>query len=319
MRQFFIKISLFYFLVLATILASLFFLPDPVSKFNLLGVLPDKHAKLTETVLPKIVFFGGSNLLMGIDSKQIAEAFSMPVINASFHGGLGLKYLLCDAEPFIKKGDVVILAPEYFYFFNSQYFKGDIELVSVIFDVFPEGKKYVSFDQWLHLTKYIPNYSVSKLKNNLLNLFLPNRNELETNNVYGRKSLNEYGDSNVHWDLTPVKFEPFVKCTGNEKVNSKVILFIQNFRDMVKSKGATLLILPPVLESQSYRNQKFIIDKIAASLKENGIPFIASPESYTFEYRYFFDTPYHCNGLGVKKRSESLVADLSQVVHRIKQ
>ena len=149
--------------MLTILTVSLFCFPNPSAVNSLLGALTDKHQLLKQTPSPKIIFIGGSNLSFGLDSKKIQDRFNMPVINASIHASIGLKYYLNDLKPFIKEGDIIVVAPEYSQFYTDSFY-GNIELVSILFDVFPEGRKYIDLGQWRRLLGFIPNYAATKIK-----------------------------------------------------------------------------------------------------------------------------------------------------------
>ena len=154
MRRFINKILVFVLLLLVLLSLSLFFIPDVVSKNSLLAALVDKHTLLQKTKSEKIIFIGGSNLSFGLDSKRISNAFNKPVINMGVHAGMGLEYIVNDVKQYINKGDIVVLMPEYENFYTDNFY-GEMELVSVVFDIDPAGKKLLNAKQWQHLFKYI--------------------------------------------------------------------------------------------------------------------------------------------------------------------
>jgi hypothetical protein len=285
---------------------SLFFVPDKVSETSILTALKDKNELLKKTLSPKIILLGGSNVSFGMDSKKLEERYRMPVVNTGLHGGLGMEFMLNHARPYVQKGDVLILMPEYEYFYTNNFY-GEMELVSVIFDVEPESKKIISNDQWSHLLKYLPTYSAKKIKNYASSLFQKSATVVD---IYHRNSFNKYGDACLHWDLPNQNYLPAPPLKGNEKVNSESIQFLKEFKLYVKNRGAALLIFPPVIDKTSFDNQKIIIEKIAEELKNNDLTFFTKPSAYRYEDSLFFNSYYHLNKKGVDKRTEQLIRDL---------
>ncbi len=55
------------------------------------------------------------------------------------HAGLGMKYIIDDALPYVNKGDLIVLFPEYEHFYTDNFY-GEMELVSTVFDVEPQSK-----------------------------------------------------------------------------------------------------------------------------------------------------------------------------------
>jgi len=314
MKGFLLKITCLLLLILLLLAGSLFFIPDFVSKNSILGGLLDKHETLKKIKTEKIIFVGGSNISFGLDSKKIAAEFNKPVINMGVHAGMGLEFIMNDVKSYIHKGDVVVLVPEYENFYTDNFY-GEMELVSVLFDVDPSGRNLVDWKQWQHLLKYMPTYAAKKIKNYIASPFQKQDLAREID-IYDRRSFNEYGDAYIHWALPDQNYLPAKKNKGDEKIDTYVISFIKDFKNYTESKGATLVLLPPVIESQSYDNQANIIDQITVSLISNSISFSVEPNKYRFSFEYFFNSYYHLNKKGVDKRTQLVIDDLSGKVNR---
>jgi len=246
-------------------MASLFFVRDNETQKNVLASIITKHEMLQKTTSPKIIFAGGSNVSFGLDCKVISDSLKMAAINTAMHGGLGMEFMANNIKPYIHKGDVVVFIPEYENFY-SDIFYGEMELVSLLFDVDPLEQKNMDADQWMHLIKYIVPYSAKKIKNQFLELF---QKENPTNriDVYDKNSFNEYGDTYIHWILPAQKFVP-MKSPLNKKIKPEAISFIKKFKIFVESRHAKLILFPPVLEESSYAGLKDMIDKIDITLRE---------------------------------------------------
>ena len=308
MKKFLIQIAFFFILTTGVLILSLFLVPDVVSRTSILAAITDKHEILKEIKSKKIIFVGGSNLSFGLDSKRIAETYKRRVVNMGVHAGIGLEYIVNDVKKYIHNGDVVVLVPEYENFYTDNFY-GEMELVSLLFDIDPAGKEYVNTKQWKHLLKYIPTYSAKKIKNYMPTLFHKPVTTTDID-IYHRRSFNEFGDAYIHWVLPIQTYMPCKRNLGDEKVNPEVISFIIEFNSYVEKEGAKLLVFPPVIEAQSYNNQSVIIAKIAQSLKENGISFSVAPNTYKFSSEYFFNSYYHLNKKGVDKRTQLIIDDL---------
>jgi len=311
MRGFLFDILKCLVLVLVVISCSLWYVPDVVSGDSLLGALPAKHQLLQKAGPGKMVLVGGSNVSFGLDSKTVSDTFRRPVINMGVHAGLGLEYIVNDVKPYIQAGDVVVVIPEYEQFYTDNFY-GEMELVAVLFDVDPAGRKTVDARQWRHLAKYIPTYAARKLKNYVPALF--HKKTPPPVDIYHRESFNQFGDAYIHWALPNQDFQPARRNKGDEKVNPAVLRFLSDFRSEVESKGASLLLLPPVIESGSYINQENMVDSVAADLKKKGIPFAAEPAKYKFAADYFFNSYYHLNKRGVDVRTQLLISDLKPLI-----
>jgi hypothetical protein len=306
MKSFLSKIIKFTFLVVIILWIGILYIPDKSVQSSILGAYPSKHELLKQTTSKKIILLGGSNLSFGIDSKQIEKALKKPVINMGIHAGVGLEFMINDIKPYISEGDTVILVPEYEHFYTDNFY-GEMELISVLFDIEPQSKKIINKDQWLHLLKYLPTYSAKKIKN-----FLPSilKNKEEPISIYHKNSFNEKGDAYLHWSLPNQTYLPAIKNKENETVNKEVITQLLDLKKYVQSKQATLLIFPPVIDETSYNNQESIILKISAELTDNQLIFVSNPINYKYKNQLFFNSYYHLNKTGVDKRTQQIINDL---------
>ena len=77
---------------------------------------------------PRLVVVGGSGALLGIDAELISLKLGIPCVNLATHAGLGGEYLLDRARRDLRRGDWVLLCPEYQLWSNphSQQFN-DLE------------------------------------------------------------------------------------------------------------------------------------------------------------------------------------------------
>ncbi len=338
MKRFVIYTSIFASLAFLLLAAALFILPNPAVKHNMLGALLDKHELLRKTGSPgtggadsegavsgnpphvslvsddnptpggsRMVIIGGSNVAYGLDSKRIQDALHIPVVNAGLHASLGMKFYLTDLKPYIREGDIVVVIPEYSQYYTDSFY-GNMELVSVLFDVYKDGMKDIDAKQWLHLMRFIPFYAASKLKISKA----PGANAPV--GVYDRRSFNGYGDAYVHWTKPGIKFKAAQKAKEEDRVNPEAMRFLVDFQKFVEDKNATMLLLPPAYQSTSFVNQKPLIDKIYYSIKEHNLPVIATPERYEFPDSVFFDTNYHLIMPGIERRSELIIEDLRRAL-----
>ncbi len=309
MKLFLHNILKLVFLTIAVLIFSLFFIRDRVAQSSILAALPDKHQLLDTIKYPKIMVLGGSNVSFGLDSKVIGSQLNIPILNMGIHAGIGLEYIVNDIKPYVKKGDLIVLIPEYEHFYTDDFY-GDMELVQMVFEIEPASKKLLNTNQWLHLIKYLPTYSAKKIKNFVPSLFNEKTGIID---IYHRKSFNTYGDAFLHWTLPNQNYLHAPKSNHIENVNKEVIVFLKEFKLFTEKQGARLLIFPPVIDETSFNNKINIITKIAKELKNNDIAFECEPRSFCYNDSLFFNSYYHLNKLGVDKRTLQLLKDLDRL------
>jgi hypothetical protein len=97
--------------VVAAITMALFLaIPEDSDNFEAINL---KHTRLTTLPSPRIVLIGGSNLAFGINSEILRSRTGCEVVNMGFNGYLGIRFMLAEARPHIRPGDIVVVAFEY--------------------------------------------------------------------------------------------------------------------------------------------------------------------------------------------------------------
>jgi hypothetical protein len=310
MRKFAYKIFLFAVLLISVLGLSLFFLRDKSACNTILGAIQDKDESLKKMGEGKILFLGGSNLSFGLNSKEINEAFQRPVMNMGIHAGVGLKYIVSSTKPFIRENDIIVVVPEYENFYSDNFY-GEMELVSSVFDIHSEGKKYIDAKQWLFLLQYVPVYAAKKIRNAIGSVFSKTDTSVS---IYHRRSFNSFGDAFLHWSLPDQDFAIAHKPKDKESVNPEVVGFLADLKKYVIEKKAKLIILPPVIEQQSFLNLGEVIAKIESDLNKADVSFAAMPASYSYNRKYFFNSYYHPNKKGVDLRTAQVISDLKKIL-----
>ena len=281
------------------------FLPNKPIEGSLHYSIIDKIKLLENTTEPRIILVGGSNLSFGINSKEIQDKTGYNVVNTSIQGGYGMQFDISFVREHVRKNDIVILSPEYRNFYGSSV-KGDKILFYVLFDTYPEAKKYISPLQWFYLSQFFPKYSIEKINGFFKHYLIPNQKIVE-NVVYLRESYNTYGDIDTHWDLKPSPFGSYKSPIGD--FNSEAIELITNFEAECKAKGASFFITFPCLQKASYENMEPKIDLVYKKLKENHFKLLGYPKRYQVDDSLLFNTAYHLNKKGLDIRTSLLIED----------
>ncbi|SEJ32659.1 hypothetical protein SAMN05216327_108289 [Dyadobacter sp. SG02] len=208
--------------------------------------------------------------------------------------------------PYVREGDIVLVIPEYNQFYTDLLY-GYTELVSILFDVYPDGIQQIDIKQWWHLIPFMPFYAASKLKLSKLPAATAEVG------VYDRKAFNSYGDAYLHWTKPPAKFKAAKEVQADNQVNPEAMQLLVDFQQYVEGKKATMILMPPAYQSTSFTNQKPMIDKIQQAIQEKNLPLIAAPERYKLPDSVFYDSNYHLILPGIERRSNLMIEDLTRV------
>ena len=300
MKKFLSKIFVFFAIIGIVFVTGLFLPATPKAKNYVLFYKTKKDSLLQNVTSPRIIFIGGSNLVYGLNSQLFKDSLSLNSINTGSTATVGLSYMMDNTLPYIRSGDIVVIAGEYQQFFRS-FAYGSQGLLRLLMDVDPSGFKHLKREQWLKLPKNLPEYFVSK--------FDPNEYfDIKINPAYTADIFNQYGDSNAHWVLKKQGFDP--DDFNNRKLNKAIFAEMKIFEQELIKRGAYLFVSYPCFQAKSFDLNKKAIDLVEKTLIKNNFDLLGTAERYKMNDSLMFDTPYHLIKTGVDLRTELLIEDV---------
>jgi len=209
MRLFFRNAAIMAGLAGATLAALLFFARDPQS-FGASSI--DKRALLRGGPSPRVILVVGSNAALGVDSGRLEQALKMPVVDAAVTYLVGLRFALESARPYLRRGDVVVIMPEYDNFYGLLDGDGAGLLAAVNDD--PGSLAALS-------TREQVERMLASL-GDIVKVFLPQRVKAlarggKTDSVYRRGSFDARGDVVAHLDRASPGFDPKALFEGKAR------------------------------------------------------------------------------------------------------
>ena len=303
MKKFLIKTLLFILLLLLVVIVGFLLPVTPRASKSLLYAKIQKDSLSKNTDSPRIIFVGGSNLSFGINSQMIKDSLQLNPINTAIHASIGLGYLMNNTLKYVRKGDIIILAPEYSHFYGRSIYGGE-ELLRTICDI--DATKLLNLDkeQLKNISKYILKYSFSKFKPTEYWGF-------KESDVYSVNSFNKYGDACAHWTMKQQKFPSFDAIRNT--YNPNAIKLINKFKNELENKGAKLYITFPSYQATSYDKSIKQIKRVEKELISNKFQLLGTPERYRMPDTMMFNTPYHLLKKGVDYRTKLLIEDIKKV------
>ena len=293
----FFKKLLYIFLLLVIVIFSIFILIFNIPTENsnaYLVAYKDKKVLLNKNKNnKKIVFIGGSNLAFGLNSEEICKTFpDYKIINFGLHAGIGIRYVLKEVVPFLKKEDILIIIPEY-----ENYFYDGIG-GETLFEIIGIEKSFKNID-----IKYLKNFS--KILPALINSLNWNKknNNYNLSFTYDRRGFNNYGDYTEHWKYNSKK-TILPSLIKKNKISNNLIKDIEKIIKKLESNGIIVYLLPPVYQKSSYEINK---EKITNLEEQMTIKFILPVKTFIYNDSLFFDTVYHLNKIGVDKRTLEII------------
>ena len=265
----------------------------------------DKHALLKQMPSPKIVIIGGSNVALSIDGALLEHELGLPTVNMGLHGGLGLRYMLNEVKPYLGKGDVIVIVPEYQQFLGL--LDGDETLIDLLF-LFPEGITYLDYpDQYFTLLSKFRSASASQVKGYLEQLREGKRP------IYNRSGFDQNGDMIAHLGQTSdADFATVPLLNEKQSVfDDATVRALAKFGADAQSVGAQAVLTFPSIPEWQYHNSQKQIQLIYTRLQSNPpIPILNAPADCVMPLDYFYDTAYHLNARGREIRTRQLIGDL---------
>lgn len=288
-----LKCAVFAFSIAILYTVLFYTCQDPANDYDLSHNY--KMQLLAKANSPKVVFLGGSNVAFGINSVKIRQASNMPVVNTAVNAGYGLKFMLDQVQPYLKQGDIVVIAPEYSHFVSNMFYGN-----AILHNYLLLNHNYSDFN-----IKSLINFLASSNEYIFYHKFTKVRKPTE----YSRDWFNDDGDVTGHLAL-PQKMQ----LTANLKndLNPAAAQYLCNFIKRNSGRGVTTVVVYPCLQRTYYQNNITTIESISALLNESGISMASTPQDFVYDDDLFFDTVYHLNAKGRELRTENIIQALAR-------
>ena len=320
MNTFLIRISIFMAIQLV-IAAAVFCNSQNQPRYGYMAAFEDKVRMLQEHREPSMILIGGSNVAFGIDSEILENEIQLPTLNAGLHAGLGLQFYLDVAEKYARRGDIVVLLPEYALFSRSYY--PSKTYANELIRQSPEGCKHMLTLPEFDLKGFVDDRAFSEIafqmqagmkRHGAAQEAKVRKNALEPG-VYSRLNFNQHGDFVGHHGLPQVEVIPHLDGQyyfDNEKY-ARSTAAINECAATLNAKGAKMFFAYQPVARPVYERSEPVIDKVHEFLKANlSIPILHEPQKVVYDVSCFFDTPAHLNESTKRERTKVLVATLQR-------
>lgn len=279
-----------------------------------------KHERLASFDGPKIVLVGGSNLAFGIDTLQMQAETGCPVVNMGMNGYFGVRYMLEEVRPSLRRGDTVVVALEYDSFFKPV--DGTASNLLLIVKANPEASAYLSPRQQLAVLGAMPYVAQEKLLRLIRGVAFGLRDAVSsdeeepatleelTMEIETLSGFNAEGDLVSHLGVD----WPYEREQGIDPatpVDPEIISLLRDFNADMEARGVRVMVSYTPLLRSFYDQHQAGIDNMHRLLTEAGLTVPAAPADYVYDESFFFDTVFHVNAEGRALRSERLAADIN--------
>jgi hypothetical protein len=288
MKRFFKKLRLLSLLFGCAVLLFIFLvaiLPSSTKSKDFLmeffikqEMLQNKHFQKQ----PSIILLGGSNVAFGFNSEILHDSLGIPVINAGFNLDAGLKFMLDNISNYLMEGDMLVIAPEYHHFFNTQaYGKSTL---AILFYVDPSVGVDFNVKQFNAIIDYTGTYIHSFLA----------------------MSDNEYGDYVEHWNMQPLPYE-HASLDEFKTINIPFLNYYENAVEALRNRGVQVVIIPPSFAETSYKRVEEKLIPLFSEFEKRNLHFAIPPQEFAYPDSLFSDFYYHLGYEGVLIRTNQLI------------
>ena len=272
----------------------------------------DKHRLLQTQAAPRMIFVGGSSMAFGLDSGRVAGRCGYHPVNMGLIMATGLELMLQEVSPWVRPGDVVVLSPEYQLL--ERYYHGEPEYLARLLECHPSLLRALSWSQlkelldrgYLHHTGRVLRTVGGQFEGILDGI---------TNAYNHRGAFNANGDVIAHHGVQGHREQ-----RGRVEFNASPIALaavehLNRFHAECQAKGVRVFFSHPPYEKAWFDVQFAAISKADRFLRERlTIPFLDSAEEMTFPSEQMFDTEYHLNLDGIRRRSNLMAERLTQAL-----
>ena len=257
---------------------------------------------------PRIIIFGGSASVFGLDAELMEEKLGIQTINFATHAGLGLDFQISRIKRFAKKGDTALLClefeaygddsvpgqylREYAFSFEKSFVFSLKPRVMLSFLFLNSADDYAeAFTRWNERLSGFSEQNISSLRE-----------------AYSLIKLSENGDfrgkaPQQTFDGGPpmAALSPYAKSS----LKGAFQWCIKHGVHLIITWPNRVYFPPPVGQSQFP-----IYTDVTEFCKENGVAVVGSLEESVYPREMFIDTVYHINEIGQRIRTDKLARRL---------
>ena len=268
----------------------------PVPYKHQLAMLIDKRVMLDARAAPRVILVGGSNLMFGVDSELLEQSLGVTVANMGVFGGLGLLAPLEVILPHVRKGDTVVLVPEYTLLFTSlapferEYYRWFLAVDPAAawrFHYSRQKPQMLMSDFLLLVRDKIGALIVLPVKGN----------HSLAGNGYIRylQVVNRFGDGSE--EIRPAAPDQLAGRNSiyrDDAFKPEVVEQLNAFTTRLEERGARVLLTFGVFPDGEYALNQKIIDATARQLREAGaFQVLGDPRDFLYPYSSFSDSVNH--------------------------
>ena len=274
--------------------------------------LPAMLDKLQTSPGKRIVIVGGSNVAFGVDSADLQallkqRSFDYTVCNFGLYAAVGTSAMLTLSEPFLREGDIVVLAIEPTPDTFSTYF-GATAMLKCAED-HPDMLLLLNSDQ---RSAVVGNYIA----------YLQERADIRRSGIlprpegaYAKAAFDENGDMAFHraGNAMPLGYDTSAPIDlAAFTCETAFAAQVNDYIAAAREKGAQVVMSfsPMNRSALTDASEETVYGFYQLLLETFRCPIISDPNDYILDSGWFYDTNFHLNTAGAAVRTHQLGCDL---------
>ena len=304
LKRFLIRLGLFLLVQLAVGL-FLHQFSSTESSNHYLASMQDKMDRLRSGRDARVVILGGSNTVFGIHSDIIQNATQMSVVNLGLHVSLGLEFPIRCYLPHARRGDIVVLSPEYHVLMKESDQLGDPAVANQLIEQWGEARTYLPRAADTSWKKFFDHDSVLLAHQWVHRSIKMIRGRDKIDKVYRRSSFNEYGDLVAHREKVAPSLTPMAAlATPSVATLERTAETLNTFVKQCEVRGVSVYLCYPPFAKSTFEESWGAISETEQYIKSQcKIHCLNRPQDNVYHDDCFFDSSYHLNGTTGLKQS----------------
>jgi hypothetical protein len=312
------------------------FVPSPIAAEYWVREMLVVKSRLAESIpSPRIIFIGGSSVLIGIDAVEVEKETGTPTMNMGLHAAIRLDRILQIGEQMARPGDIFVLSLEHSFYSCDQKYWNDWQVRNALawdreyFNSFPVETRvkaiYSSGEPFLMLdilaSKAARVFRPKIYASRMQALAPPEeiwaryqsgelRNSKE---VYSAYKVDDHGD----WQgISTERFSgPGVLADEPSDICPEELALLTAFVSRMKDKGVRVIFAhtPYLVDGARAEGWQEAEARFSRSVAITGAELLDRREELFFPREDFFNTKLHLNENGRRKWTNSIVANLRRL------
>lgn len=263
-----------------------------------------KIALAAQVQAPKrLLITGGSGAHYTINAKLMEEKLGIPVLNLGLDGPIGLDVILPSILDQVRKGDIVLLIPEYLILWADDGFGDRSTQFGVA--IGKPGLGSIPPKRFAQETLMLGTPTLRAATKSAIDLI-----EKGKFTGYYSDPVDEYGDPTV----TKPRTGKWWKLPIDEPITKHAVERITKFKQEVEARGGTLVLSLPWVYAQTDEKSINNVKKTAEEFKKIA-PLIYDQQSLNMQKdsNLFADTHYHLKPESRRIRADQIVEELRAI------